>query len=210
MQKNDHEVSWATITLPRPCHLMAWSNGISIIYIVNLFPNKQVLMEQVNRLCWGRTVWTWENVDTSKKENRIYIHTIKGLHNTFREIKDIICKGESPILGEGNTVLMRGRVPRADNRITLFLKMMNFWSMSPKTWLNTTSVCRLNQMLLCGLLQTVVIVFMHTKMKVTPWCYSQWGRVNKSSHYMQNAELQFKLYRGEGEIIKKHWSTRWW
>jgi hypothetical protein len=29
---------------------MAWSGGISIIYIVNLFANKQVLTEQVNRL----------------------------------------------------------------------------------------------------------------------------------------------------------------
>ena len=28
-----------------------------------------------------------------KKKNRTYIHTIKGLHNTFREFKDIKCKG---------------------------------------------------------------------------------------------------------------------
>ncbi len=36
MQRDDHEVSWAAIPPPRPCHLMAWSDGISIIYIVNL------------------------------------------------------------------------------------------------------------------------------------------------------------------------------
>jgi hypothetical protein len=41
----------AAIAPPRPCHSMAWSGGISIIYIVNLFANKRVLMEQVNRLC---------------------------------------------------------------------------------------------------------------------------------------------------------------
>ena len=64
-------------------------------------------------------------------------------------------------------------------RIALCLKMMNIWSMSPKTWLYiyTTLVCRLKQMLQSGLLQGVVFVFMHTKMKkVTPWCYSQWGK----------------------------------
>ncbi len=50
-QRDDREVSLAAIALPRPCHLMAWSGGISIIYIVNLFAKKQALMEQVNRLC---------------------------------------------------------------------------------------------------------------------------------------------------------------
>ena len=50
-QRDDREVLWAAIASPRPCHSMAWSGGISIIYIVNLFANKQVLMEQVNRLC---------------------------------------------------------------------------------------------------------------------------------------------------------------
>ena len=49
-QRDDREVLWAAIALPRPCHSMAWSGGISIIYIVNLFANKQVLTEQVNRL----------------------------------------------------------------------------------------------------------------------------------------------------------------
>ena len=47
-QRDDREVSWAAIALPRPCHSMTWSGGISIIYIVNLFTNKRVLTEQVN------------------------------------------------------------------------------------------------------------------------------------------------------------------
>jgi hypothetical protein len=51
MRRDDRKVSWATIASSRPCHLMAWSEGIWIIYIVNLFANKQVLTEQVNRLC---------------------------------------------------------------------------------------------------------------------------------------------------------------
>jgi len=50
-QRDDRKVSWAAIAPPRPCHSMALSCGISIIYIVNLFTNKQVLTEQVNRLC---------------------------------------------------------------------------------------------------------------------------------------------------------------
>ena len=49
--RDDRKVSWAAITPPRPCHSMAWSDGISIIYIVNLFANKQVPTKQVNRLC---------------------------------------------------------------------------------------------------------------------------------------------------------------
>ena len=36
MQRDDREVLWAAIAPSRPCHLMAWSDGISIIYIVNL------------------------------------------------------------------------------------------------------------------------------------------------------------------------------
>jgi len=50
-QRDDREVSWAAIAPLRPCHLMAWSGSISIIYIVNLFTNKRVLTERVNRLC---------------------------------------------------------------------------------------------------------------------------------------------------------------
>jgi len=49
-QRDDREVSWAAIAPPRPCHSMAWSGGIWIIYIIILFANKRVLMEQVNRL----------------------------------------------------------------------------------------------------------------------------------------------------------------
>jgi hypothetical protein len=51
-----------------------------------------------------------------KKKIRTYIHTIKGLHNTFSEFKDIKCKGESPNLEEGKTALMRGRFPRSDGQ----------------------------------------------------------------------------------------------
>jgi hypothetical protein len=50
-QRDDHEVSLAAIAPPRPCHSMAWSGGISIIYIVNLLANKRALTERVNRLC---------------------------------------------------------------------------------------------------------------------------------------------------------------
>jgi hypothetical protein len=51
-----------------------------------------------------------------KKKICTYIHTIKGLHNTFSEFKDIKCKGESPNLEEGKTALMRGRFLRSDGR----------------------------------------------------------------------------------------------
>ncbi len=51
-QRDDREVSLAAIAPPRPCHSMAWSGSISIIYIVvNLLANKRVLTERVNRLC---------------------------------------------------------------------------------------------------------------------------------------------------------------
>jgi hypothetical protein len=50
-QRDDREVLLATIAPPRPCHSMAWSGGISIIYIVNLLANKRALTERVNRLC---------------------------------------------------------------------------------------------------------------------------------------------------------------
>jgi hypothetical protein len=50
-QRDDPEVLWAAIAPPRPCHSMAWSGGISIIYIVNLLANKRALTERVNRLC---------------------------------------------------------------------------------------------------------------------------------------------------------------
>jgi len=49
-QRDDREVSWATIAPPRPCHLMAWSNGISIFYIVNLFSLTNESAGQINRL----------------------------------------------------------------------------------------------------------------------------------------------------------------
>jgi hypothetical protein len=51
-----------------------------------------------------------------KKKNCTYIHTIKGLHNTFREFKDIKCKGESPSLEEGKMALMRGRCPKSNGQ----------------------------------------------------------------------------------------------
>ena len=40
-RRDDRKVSWAAITPLRPCHSMAWSDGISIIYIVTyLLTNK--------------------------------------------------------------------------------------------------------------------------------------------------------------------------
>ncbi len=50
-QRDDREVSLAAIAPLRPCHSMAWSGGILIIYIVNLLANKRALTEQANRLC---------------------------------------------------------------------------------------------------------------------------------------------------------------
>ncbi len=37
-QRDDREVSLAAIAPPRPCHSMAWSGGISLIYNINLLP----------------------------------------------------------------------------------------------------------------------------------------------------------------------------
>ena len=42
-QRDDREGSLSAIAPLRPCHSMAWSGGISIIYNVNLFTNKQAL-----------------------------------------------------------------------------------------------------------------------------------------------------------------------
>jgi hypothetical protein len=56
-------------------------------------------------------VWSFKNVDTPKKKNCTFIHTIKGQNNVFAEFKDFKCKGESPSLEEGTTAMMRGRLP---------------------------------------------------------------------------------------------------
>jgi hypothetical protein len=73
---------------------------------VEFFKNENKAGNVEGEPCGLQKMWIIQ-----KKGEPTFIHAIKGERNSFREYEDIKCKGGSPSLDEGKSVLMKGRRP---------------------------------------------------------------------------------------------------
>jgi len=80
----------AAITPPRPCHSMAWSGGIWIIYIVNLLANKRALTERVNRLCAWCCTQHLTHTRSGKRHDEPTIGWLRVLRSLDSEMSVIV------------------------------------------------------------------------------------------------------------------------